>query len=171
MESWVDVVNFSFAVTGIILTILGLILVYVIRYLNKPTKLFFTSFFGIILLYVCSDLLSQISLVLLDGRYVLLSRVGVFLESFLSSLLIIMLLFYLLRSTNVDISKSKSYKAVLIYEFFYLLMLCLTQFIPFIFYFDEKGVYHRGPWYPVLLIPTVLSMTTVLLKLSMLFSK
>lgn len=40
----------------------------------------------------------------------------------------------------------------------YMILLVYTQFSETIFYIDAENVYHRGPWYPVLLIPPVLIM-------------
>ena len=159
----VDMINFSFAVTGIFLTILGLVFVYLIKYIDKVTKNFFTVFFSILLCYVISDIISQISLVILNGRFVAMSEAGVFLESFFSSLLILFLEHYILYLRKISWEKSKGIKIIYTSEFVYLFLLILTQFTTEIYYFDESGIYHRGPLYPILLAPTIISMTTILI--------
>jgi LytS/YehU family sensor histidine kinase len=36
--------------------------------------------------------------------------------------------------------------------------LIVTQFTGFLYYYTPDGVYHRGPWYPLLLAPPIMSM-------------
>lgn len=163
MLDWIDAINFSFSVSGIILTILGLIFVYKLRFIDELTRGFFNFFFLTVLCYVLSDLLSNISLTILDGRYVVLSRISLFLESFFSSLLLIFLCHYILYIEKLEWEKSPAIKIIYVSEFIYIFLLVITQYTTFIYYFDEYGTYHRGFLYPVLLVPPIVSMTSILI--------
>ena len=55
--SFADMIDFSFSVAGIILSLLGLIFVFKISYINTETRRFLQLLFIITLLYVTCDLL------------------------------------------------------------------------------------------------------------------
>ena len=88
MKSWIDILNFSFSVTGISLTILGINLLHVIKYIDLKTKIFFRIFFTVILLYVISVLISDVTYTIPGAGYSRISKLTLFLESMFSSFLI-----------------------------------------------------------------------------------
>ncbi len=82
MINAIDLVNFSVAVTGLVIVLLGLLFTLADRYLETWTRRFFIILFSVAAAYVASDILSQISLLFLGTEYALLSRITVFCESF-----------------------------------------------------------------------------------------
>ena len=87
-----------------------------------------------------------------------LSKAAVFLESLFSSLCLPLLTAYILDASG-DKQKEKFYYAVsLTVWFLYFILLCYTQVSDSIYYFTEDNIYHRGAYYPLLLLPPVLLM-------------
>lgn len=160
MNEWVDYVNFAAAAGGFAVTLLGLLFSLSIPFIERWTRWFFTALFALLSAYVASDIISQISLEILGSGYTWLSRTGVFFESLFPSMLMPLLAAYLLRCAG-DIKR----KSVLLYAeaalwLAYFAILIVTQFTDGIYGFTPDNVYYRGPWYPVLLVPSV--MMTVL---------
>ena len=165
MKSWIDILNFSFSVTGISLTILGINLLHVIKYIDLKTKIFFRIFFTVILLYVISVLISDVTYTIPGAGYSRISKLTLFLESMFSSFLIPLLAYYFFICCKLNWKKNASFIVICTYELIYLVLLIITQFTTQIYYYDDNGIYYRGPLYPILLVPTVLSMTTMLITL------
>ena len=91
MNNAIDLINFSAAVTGLVIVLLGLFFTLAVNSLEKWTRRFFVALFSVAAAYVASDLLSQVSLIFLGPDYAVLSRIAVFCESLFSSLLMPMI--------------------------------------------------------------------------------
>ena len=126
---------------------------------NKPA---FMILFPLLIAYIFSDLISQISLVMLGPDKKVLSRMAVFCESLFSSILIPMLTWYLLKCAGNNPWKSRIMYIACVFLAGYIILLAITQFTTIIYYITEDNIYHRGPLYPVLLLSPALLM---LLKL------
>ena len=159
------VINFSFAVTGVILSVLGLIFVFKISYIEKITRRFLFSIFLLTLLYVISDLISQISLTLVGQGSPVVSQIAVFFESFWGAAHIPLLAFYLITCTKEKHRSHPIYIMILVINFLYDILLIYTQYSKTIYYIDDSNIYHRGPYYPLLLLPLVLNMGLILFEL------
>ena len=157
MPDIVDMINFSVVVVGITVSLLGLILVLRAQYMNKQVKRSLLCIFAILIAYTFSDLASQISLVFLGPPFRFLSKAAVFSESFFSSLLMPLLTVLLLRLCHEGFKEWLFY-AVFVLWTAYTTLLVITQFTTIIYYIDTDNVYHRGPYYPMLLVPSVLIM-------------
>ena len=158
MTNWIDLTNFGIASGGLIVAVMGLFLTYTAPYMEKYSRIFFKIFFSLIICYVTSDLLSQVSLEILGAEYVILSRMGVFLESFFSALLMPLLTTYLLFQSNENPLKKCIFYISLGLFFIYLTLLIITQFSQRIYYITDDNVYHRGTLYPLLLVPPAILM-------------
>lgn len=163
--SFADMIDFSFSVAGIILSLLGLIFVFKISYINTETRRFLQLLFIITLLYVTCDLLCQLSFLLPRWGSVFTSQITLFFESFFSALLIPILTFYLLNCLNEKHRTSVVYILIVIFNAIYDILLIYTQYTKTIYYIDDTNTYHRGPYYPVLLIPLVINMLLLLFEL------
>lgn len=156
MMDWIDLCNFAVAIGGLMVVLMGLLLTLITPYLERWYRRFFLCFFAFLIAYISSDLLSQISLELLGSGYCILSRLTIFFESLFSSMLLPLLTLYVLHCTDVDWKKSPTLYVSGCLWLIYLGILVLTQFTTFIYYVTEDNHYRRGPWYPVLLIPTAM---------------
>ena len=158
MNDWTDLVNFSFAIGGLVVALLGALLNQSVHFIDHRTKGFFTVFFALLAAYVASDLIAQISLVLLGPAYALLSKLAVFAESLFSSLLMPMLTMYLLFCAGVEWRRHPTFYLVSALWLAYFVLLVVTQFTTAIYIITPENVYQRGPLYQVLLLPPALLM-------------
>ena len=158
MMNWVDAVNFAFAVCGLITAVQGLILSRSVPYLEHRTRLFTLAVYSLIIVYIASDLLSQVSLIFFGPGYRDLSSAAVFLESLFCSLLMPLLTVYLLHRAGESWLKRPEAWVVFTLWAVYFAMLVSTLFTSEFYTVTEENVYLRGPWYPVLLAPTILLM-------------
>ncbi len=157
MTSAIDLINFAIVISGLTISIIGLLSIFRVQFMDSKVKRFFFSLFSIMIAYGLSDLISQISLVCLGKDFAVLSKAAVFLESFFSSLMMPLITMYIIHLTK------EAYRCWLIYVVVFLwiiynVLLLITQFTTGIYYITEDNVYHRGSFYPVLLIPAVLLM-------------
>ena len=153
MNNAIDLINFSAAVTGLVIVLLGLFFTLAMKSLEKRTRRFFIALFSVAAAYVVSDLLSQVSLLFLGPDYAVLSRIAVFCESFFSSLLMPMITVYLLRCSGERRKRTPLFASMLTLWLVYVALLIFTQFSTEIYSISSKNVYQRGPWYFVLLVP------------------
>ena len=158
MTDWIDLTNFGIVCAGLIVAIIGLILTMASPYMEKVSRGFFMVFFPLLIAYIFSDLISQISLVMLGQDKAVLSRATVLGESFFSSILMPMLTWYLLKCAGKDPWKSRIMYIACAFLAGYIILLAITQFSTAIYYITEDNIYHRGPLYPVLLISPALLM-------------
>ncbi len=165
MNSWVTLINFSMAAAALMTMFIGLLSVLIDRSMDLWSRRFFRVFFAVLFLYACSNYISVLWRTLPEPFFALSPKHSLFFESLLSGMLIPLLTVYLLHCTGEDLRHS-----ALLYWIFglfalYAVLLTVTQFTRFIYYYTPDNVYHRGPWYPLLLVPSVLSMLTLLIAL------
>ena len=153
MNNAIDLINFSAAVTGLVIVLLGLFFTLAVNSLEKWTRRFFVALFSVAAAYVASDLLSQVSLIFLGPDYAVLSRIAVFCESFFSSLLMPMITVYLLRCSGERRKRTPLFASMFTLWLVYVALLIFTQFSTEIYSISNKNVYQRGPWYFMLLVP------------------
>ena len=93
------------------------------------------------------------------------SYVCLFFESLFSSMLMPLLTLFLLFCTETDWKKSPYFYTATALWLIYFILLVITQFTDVIYYYTPDNIYHRGPFYAVLLIPPILLMGFNLLVL------
>ena len=163
MISWIDMVNFTFAVCGLLVALLGLLMSRSVTHLDRWARLFFRLVFSFVVAYTLSDLASQVSLLFLGPRFRLLSVAAIFLESLFSSLLMPLLTLYLLHCAGRPWRKSVPFRAVVFLWIVYFAMLSVNLFVPVFYSVDARNVYQRESLYPLLLLPPILLMLVDLL--------
>ena len=153
MTDWISLSNFAIAVAGLTIALMSLLLAVFSRYMEKKGRRFFIVFFLILTGYVLCDLMGQITASFLGPDFTVLSRILLFLESFFSSTLIPMLSGYLVYCAGEKAERHPLLITSGVLWLIYVALLTVTQFTSLIYYFTPDNVYHRGPYYPVLLIP------------------
>ena len=152
--------NLIIGVAGLTICVLGFVQTITSRSMEARTRRYFIAFFSLLVAYVGSNLLGQFG----DGA--LFQTLALFFESAFSSLLTLLLTRFLLdQSGERDWRHNRLFLAAAGLEFIYLALLIYTQFSTTIYCFDAAGLYHRGPYYPLLLIPPVCIMVINLLLL------
>ena len=163
MEGSINNTNLIISASGLAISILGLIQVCVGFRYDRKTKNFFILFFSCLIAYIGMNLVDTLAYFIPGGDTV--SRIALFLESAFSSVLMLLLSGFLLDSCGIKRKKNLFLAASLILWMMYMALLIFTQFTKVIYYYDSDGIYHRGDWYPVLLIPPVLLMLVNLVAL------
>ncbi len=166
---WIRAINYIIAVSGLSLSLMGLVLTVSVRYLEPETRGFFISFFSLISLYVFLDFTGQITSIFHTYGWAIISRLLLFVESLVSSFLTVMTTGFLLHQCGEKKRRRNPImRTSVALWILYFILLVYTQFSGALYSIDNNNVYRRGPYYPVLLIPPVLIM---LLNLILLWQK
>jgi len=162
-------INYVIDLTGLIISIMGLGMVLRSDILEKRSRRYFLWIFIILIAYAVSDLVSWLTHGKPGNGWRLASKIALFLESVLSGALIPLLSGFLLYSAGEEkVFRNCIFQMIMAVFTVYTVLLIYTQFSTTIYYYDELNVYHRGPWYPVLLI---LPIQMSILNLGLLWSK
>ena len=153
MTGWIDFVNFAIAFSGLVVSVLGLLVNAATTYSERWTRRFFTVFFSILTAYIIFDLLSQISFKLSGSQLWIASTLCLFFESLFSSMLMPMLTIYLLHCAGIRWQQDTALYCSGVLWLIYFVLLVITQFTTAIYTITEENVYLRGPLYPLLLVP------------------
>lgn len=157
MMSGIDLANFAIVVGGFVISVLGLLLAIFLRQTDRESRGFFLLFFLLLVGYTSSATICELA------GTALLSQISLFTNSLFSSLLIPPFTLYLLRCVGKNWKRSRLFYAVISLWAVYFVLLVVTQFTTWIYYYTPDNVYHRGPWYPLLLIPPILLMVVNLI--------
>ena len=158
-------ISLLFDHTGFIISILGLILVLRNDILEKRSRQFFLWIFMILIAYALSDSISWLTYEKAGRGWMLASKITLFLASVFSGALIPLLSGFLLYSAGEEkVFRNRILQMIMAIYVIYLVVLVYTQFSTTVYYYDELNIYHRGPWYPVLLVlPILMSILYILL--------
>ncbi len=144
---------------GLIISILGLIEVICSRQIEKETRKWFLQLFIFLIAYIGSSLLAYTVGAGTGKLWRFLLQLSIFMESTFSGALMWSLTGFLLYSAKEkEFVKNKLFIIAGGIWFSYMVLLIYTQFSTTIYYIDLQNTYHRGPFYPILLIPPVLLM-------------
>ena len=155
----IDYINFCIGATALAISILGLIQVLISRHFEKTVKNFFVLFFSLMVAYALSNLADQCFYLYRGLTYARLTRIALFLESLLPGAIMLLLTAFLLYSCGEpDWKRSRVFHMAEAIVALYCGLLIYTQFSPLLYSIDENNIYHRGPYYPLLLVPPVLIM-------------
>ena len=149
MTDWTLLVNFAMAVSGLVLTSLGLILSVACRPIERWTRSYFIANFSIMFIGASAITVDYYAGIFHMGGLV---KVLIFIESVSSSLLMPLLTVYLLKLCGESWRKSTLFLWVIGLWVSYMVLLIYTQFTSVIYSVSAQGVYSRGPLYPLLLV-------------------
>lgn len=159
----VSIYNLLICGTGLALCLVGFVQALLGRQLERRIRRYALAFFAVAVAYVFFATLGEV----LDGVDLVslyaLRRRALFWESLMSSLLMLLLSDFLLASAGEDSKKSPVLWTSAFLWLSYLALLAYTQHSGVFYFFDEDNVYHRGPWYPILLLPPAMIMLVNLL--------
>ena len=165
MSDLLFLTNYSVAIAALIISVIGLIITLLMRYSDKTYRKYFLLIFGLLIAYAACNIVVW----LMDGRvgyvYSVISYVVLFGESFFSSLLMPVLTLFLLFCAGKVWKKSPLFWTVAALWLIYFVLLVITQFTDWIYYYTADNVYHRGPFYALLLVPPALMMLANLVVL------
>ena len=160
MYELISVFSVAMCFAGLALALLGQFFAFIDRTMEPWVRRFFARFFFVMILCTGSATVFE-SLYNIPGHRTA-AQLFLYLESLFSSLLMPMLTIYLLHCCKEDWHKNRFLDGVLALWLIYFILLTVTQFTDFIYYFEPENIYRRGPWYPVLLAPPMLTMGHIL---------
>ena len=156
MGSVVDLINLSIGIAGFSMTVLGLLVTVFYRPLGHMTRWYCVHVFSTLIVFTTMLFVAQVLAFPPEKQHFL--KTGLFLQSLLPSLLMPLFTVYLLHLSGESWRSSGLFRAVVGTWLVYAILLTYTQFSNIIYYFDPSGVYHRGPLYPLLLVPPMAAM-------------
>ena len=170
MISLTSAINISISVSGLAIAVLGLIQAISSRKMEGWNRKFFIILFLIMNIYIGSVLAYSISSSLGAEGNVYVSEISMFIQSLSSFLLVPMLALLVRHFIRGNYSNRRADKCIYIIiiallTLVYTTILSMTLFNDRIYYFTSDNVYHRGPYYPVLLIPPMICMLFLFIAL------
>ncbi len=154
MSEWSIPFYFFIIGAAMLLTVLGLLLTAILPYLERWSKRFFFSYFFVLMICCIASIFDIIFL-----RYYhspSLSNALLFFEILFLSFPFPMLTAYLVHCLKKDLRKSKLFHLVTGLWFVFFILLGSTFFTDFIYYSESNYDFHRGPWFPLLLLPIII---------------
>ncbi|MBQ9437890.1 MAG: histidine kinase [Lachnospiraceae bacterium] len=166
MSTGNDNVNLIIGVSGLVICVLGLIQARIGRQAGGGLRRHFVAFFAVLSAYVACNLGSQFAAEQSGAAWAMANRLSIFFESLFSSVLMLFLTGFLFFSCGEkDLKNKAAYRISFVLWCAYFALLVFTQFTTAIYTVTPDNIYHRGPLYPVLLIPPVLMMLVNLIVL------
>ncbi len=150
MKETLFLVNFGILSSGLVVLLFGIISTIFIKIINNAYRSFFLSFFIILSISTGAELINIIS----DN--VVVSQITLFISSLFSSIVILPLTLLMLQCAGKPWKRNLFFYTIIGILIVYFVLLIVTQFTRFIYYYTPDNVYHRGPWYPLLLFPPTL---------------
>ena len=163
MEEKLLFINITIGIASLILVVLGFILSVYSRQMMQHVRKWFSAFFAMLILCMGANLADWM-LYTMPKTYPA-EPVVLFIYSLSSSILPVMLSFFMLSICGEDWRRSILIKITCILWLIYCFMLVTTWFEPWFYYYDSAGAYHRGILYPVFLAAPVLIMLANLVAL------
>ncbi len=170
MISLTSAINISISVAGLAIAVLGLIQAISSRKMEGWNRKFFIILFLIMNIYIGSVMAYSISSSLGAEGNVYVSEISMFIQSLSSFLFVPMLALLVRHFIRGNYSYRQADKCIYIIiisllTLVYTAILSMTLFNDRIYYFTSDNVYHRGPYYPVLLIPPMICMLFLFIAL------
>ncbi len=158
--------NYSITAAGLALALAGVVTARNIRYVENRTKKYMMQVFILLIFYAAFNIVFMATVGKPGLALGVTMKAALFLESASSPMLILILVKYCLHLAGVEKpSRTVAYIIMDIMFLLYIALLVYTQFSTTIYYFDEGNHYHRGPYYPVILIIPILMMVEYFITL------
>ncbi|MCR5097549.1 MAG: histidine kinase [Lachnospiraceae bacterium] len=158
--------NIVVAVAGLVISIIGLMQALFGRFMEKDTRGFFLSFFGILCTYDIFILARALTWYNTGPGWAILSRIVFFGQALLSSILAFLITGFLLyQSGHEQWWKQRVFFVAYVLWCVYALILFYAQFSKVVYYVDDQNGYHRGPIFPIIMVAPVIIMIVNLFAL------
>ena len=132
---------------------MGLCFAVIMPGIDRWSKRFFMTFFGLLFLNFCFSLVEMIFYGIPGLEQ--LAKVSYFLMSLISAIPLQMMTLFLLRCSGESWRKSALFYTELIAFGIYFILLIIAQFTSVFYYVTKDNLFCIGPWYPVIIIPTL----------------
>ncbi|MBQ9010602.1 MAG: histidine kinase [Clostridia bacterium] len=154
------------ATSGVTLSLICLIRLAHLSYLEKKVRGFFFAIFGMVNGYSMCILVRELIRGETGPGFAAVSRVAFFFQALLSSLLAVMVIGFLLyQSGEKDYFRSPVFRAAVFLWLIYFILQIYTQFTGSLYSVDHLNRYARGPHFRMQMIPPILIMLLNLVTL------
>ena len=153
MNDWNTVLYIFISGAASLMMGLGLGLAAIMPSVDRWSKRFFITFFGVLFLNACLALAETIFSGMLHMAGAV--RIADFLMSLLSAISLPMQTVFLLHCYGEDWRSNRLSHIVLVLWGTYLLLLVIAQFTSLFYYVTPDGGFHFGPGYTLLIVPIV----------------
>ena len=152
---------------------MGLCFAFIMPGIDRWSKRFFITFFGLLFLNSCISFVDVICYGIPGLEWAVI--VAYFLMSLISAIPLPMMTLFLLHCSGESWKKSVPFYTVLALFGFYFILLIIAQFTSFFYYVTPDNLFHFGSWYPVIIIPALImeliNLTGLLLRRNVLTKK
>ena len=149
----IRITNLIISVAGMTLSAFGLMQAILDRYVENKVRRFFITIFSFLILYTTFIMIREVSYDQSGFGWVMLSRFALFSQAFLSSILEVLIICFLLhQSGEKNCVKQKSVYIAFGLWIVYVVILIYAQFSRTIYHINNENVYERGKYFPVLLV-------------------
>ena len=142
-------ISFCIDASALTIVVIGFLQTISNLFIPKWLKAWFLTLFSVLAVYVSSNSLTWVLYEFTD--HTLATQISMFIESLFSAAALPVLTILLLRSCGEDYRRRPLFYIVLSLFALYCVVLVITQFTKLFYYFTPGNVYHRGPYYFVLL--------------------
>jgi len=158
MVDWKEIFNYAILVTGLTEAILGFILSFAIRRLNKWNRSYFMILFSILFVYLSFVFIMHSSLIAHDPNLSMIAEVSMLINWLAASFMMPMLSFLIINSTREYVSWKDStfLKSIIIVWLIHIIILSSPFFYRLIGHVSEEDQYDRDPLFMLKYIPSIL---------------
>ena len=159
MSKDIRTINLIFATAGFAMSLIGLILTMMGRFIEKRTRQFFIVLFVILDFYALSILTRELTWENTGSGWMIFSQFLFFAQGFLASIITVIITAFLLDQCGIrPFIKSPLLLSSIALWLVYVAILVSNLFTQSIYFVDEQNRYNRGRMFPLLIMPTVLIM-------------
>ena len=159
MSTTIRNVNAILAVSGLVMSILGLLHTMIGRFLWPKTRAYFIKLFIILSTYELTIIARELINNWMGDVWVAISYVLFLAQGILAATITIIITAFLLEQCGIQPYRQNIMFRISVVSYaVYVALMVANLFTGFLYYIDEHNVYTRGNWFPVLIIPTVVIM-------------
>ncbi len=165
-------INVIFAISGLVMSLLGLLHTMVGRFVENRARAYFAALFVVLTFYESSIITRELIYKKIGPGWVTLSRVAFFAQGILAAIISVIITAFLLDQCGErPYRKNTLFRISVALFVVYAALMIINLFTGILYSFDDLNVYNRGKLFPVLIVPTIFIMVINLVILWMYRSK
>ena len=160
MDTWINELAFFLCGGTLMLSILGIIITIIMPGIDQHTRHFFIPFFSVLLIYVIFCVADVITYN--DPNMVQAQKIVSYFESLSFSIILPMLSIYLLNSCGEEWRTSRLFHTAFFLWIMSMILLHASLFTDIFYIITDDNYFIRGPLYPLLCVPSILTVAVTL---------
>jgi sensor histidine kinase YesM len=160
MDTWINELAFFLCGGTLMLSILGIIISIIMPGIDQHTRHFLIPFFSVLLIYVIFCVADVITYN--DPNMVQAQKIVSYFESLSFSIILPMLSIYLLNSCGEEWRTSRLFHTAFFLWIMSMILLHASLFTDIFYIITDDNYFIRGPLYPLLCVPSILTVAVTL---------